>query len=73
MKTLALTSLLPLGAVLASLACTSAPTQEAPEPAEAAVRKGVNEPTSQPDRPRTTPVNTITPEEMSEALRLPLR
>lgn len=37
-------------------------------PSEAAVRKNVDEPTSQPDRPRPTPINTLAPQEMPEGV-----
>ena len=68
MKILALTSLLLLGTVLVSVACASPATQDAPESEEAAVRNDVDEPPSQPDRPRPTQINTLTPEEMSEGI-----
>jgi len=57
-----------LGTALVSLACAFPASQEAPEPAEAAVRKDVDEPTSQPDRPRPTPINTLAPQEMPEGV-----
>ena len=68
MKILALTSLLLLGAALVSLACTSPASQEAPYPTDSPVVKGINEPTLNPDRPRPTMTNTLTPEEMPQGV-----
>ena len=68
MKILALTSLLLLGTALVSVACASPATREVPEPVEAVVRNDVDEPTSQPDRPQPTPINTLAPEETPEGV-----
>ena len=43
-------------------------TQEAPEPTETVVLKDVDEPTSQPDRPRPIMINMLTPEEIPEGV-----
>ena len=68
MKILALTSLLLLGTAFVSLACTSPASREAPQPVEPVVRNDVDDSTSQPDRPRPTMINTLTPEEMPEGV-----
>ena len=62
MKILALTSLLLLGTALACVACTSPAPQEAPQPVQALVIKGINKPTLDLGRPRPTLINTLTPE-----------
>ena len=63
-----MTSLLLLGTALVSSACTSTPTEEAPEPAKAIARNDVDEPTLDPDQLWPTPINTPTPEEMPEEI-----
>lgn len=68
MKILALISLLLLGTALGTLSCASSSTHEVAEPAEPAVRNEADEPTSQPDRPLPTLINTLMPEEVPEGV-----
>ena len=64
MMILALTSLLLLATAAVFTACVSPANQKEAEPSESLVRRGAEEGTASPDRPKPTLINTLTPEEM---------